>query len=77
MLQLVLDLSQHAGKQVQSVRVYGDLAKYERGKDYDEGLDRMEITFTDGSRILACYWTSEMGGLCIYDGERDGRYVHL
>ena len=68
--ELVLDLTpQHVGKQVQSVHVYGDKAHYERLGYADEGLDRIEITFTDGSRILACYWTSEMGGLCIYEGE--------
>lgn len=68
-MQLVLDLSQHAGKQVQSVHVYGDLADYERRKDYGEGLDRIVVTFTDGSRVVASYWTSEMGGLTIDEGE--------
>lgn len=66
---LVLDLRQHAGKQVQSVHVYGDQALYERRGGDDEGLERIEITFTDGTRIVASYWSSEMGGLCIDEGE--------
>ena len=66
-MQLILDLSQHVGKQVQSVHVYGDKALYERRDD--EGLERLEITFTDGTRIVASYWSSEMGGMCIYEGE--------
>lgn len=75
-MELVLDLSQHAGKQVQSVHVYGDAAFYERRGGDDEGLERLVITFTDGSSILACYWTSEMGGMCIYEGERDGAVIY-
>ena len=66
---LVLDLRHHVGKQVASVHVLGDREDYERRKDYDEGLDRLVITFTDGTRIVAAYWTSEMGGLCIEEGE--------
>lgn len=66
---LILNLSQHAGKIVQSVHVYGDLAHYERRKGDDEGLDRIVVTFTDGSRVVASYWSSEMGGLIIDEGE--------
>lgn len=66
---LVLDLSQHVGKQVQSVHVYGDKALYDRRVGDDEGLERLVVTFTDGTRIVASYWTSEMGGLCIDEGE--------
>jgi hypothetical protein len=66
---LVLNLSHHAGKQVQSVHVMGDQRYYDHYKGDDEGLERIEITFTDGSRIVASMWTSEMGGLCIDEGE--------
>ena len=66
---LVLDLSHHAGKQVQSVHVVGDQWHYDRRKGDGEGLERIEITFTDGSRIVASMWASEMGGLCIDEGE--------
>lgn len=67
--EMILDLRQHVGKQVQSVNVLGDKAHYERFGYADEGLDRIVITFTDGTRIVASYWTSEMGGLCIDEGE--------
>lgn len=66
---IVLSMPHHAGKIVESVRVYGDLADYERRKDYGEGLDRIVVTFTDGSRVVASYWTSEMGGLTIDEGD--------
>ena len=66
---LVLDLSQHVGKQVQSVHVMGNAAVYERYCGDDKGLESLVITFTDGTRIVASYWTSEMGGLCIDEGE--------
>lgn len=66
---LILDLRHHVGKQVASVHVMGDEDVYERRKGDDEGLDRIVITFTDGTRIVAAYWTSEMGGLCIEEGE--------
>ena len=66
---LILDLSHHAGKVVQSVHVYGDLALYERRKGNEQGLDSIVVTFTDGTRVVASYWTSEMGGLCIDEGE--------
>ena len=66
---LILELRQHVGKQVQSVHVIGDPALYERRGADSEGLERIEITFTDGTRIVASFWTSEMGGLCIDEGE--------
>lgn len=68
---LILSMPHHAGKTVESVHVMGDLAHYERRKGDDEGLDRIVITFTDGTRIVASYWTSEMGGLTIDEGEDD------
>lgn len=66
---LILSMSHHAGKTVESVHVYGDLAHYERRKGDDEGLERIVVTFTDGSRVVASFWTSEMGGLIIEEGE--------
>jgi len=50
----------------------GDLADYERSEGFsDSGLDRIVVTFTDGTRIVASYWSSEMGGLTIDEGEDD------
>ena len=66
---LILSMSHHAGKTVESVHVYGDLAHYERRKGDDEGLERIVVTFIDGSRVVASFWTSEMGGLIIEEGE--------
>lgn len=66
---LILSMPHHAGKTVQSVHVFGDLALYERRKGDDEGLERIVITFTDNTRVVASYWSSEMGGLCIDEGE--------
>ena len=66
---LVLNLSQHEGKHVQSVHVLGDQRHYDRRKGDDEGLESVVITFTDGTRLVASYWTSEMGGLIIEEGE--------
>lgn len=66
---LILDLRQHIDKQVAAVHVYGDKAHYERLGYADEGLERIEIVFTDGTRIVASYWTTEMGGLCVDEGE--------
>ena len=66
---LISNLTQHAGKTVQSVHVYGGRAVYERRKGDYEGLDRIVITFTDGTRVVASYWASEMGGLTIDEGE--------
>lgn len=66
---LILEMPHHAGKVVESVHVWGDLAHYERRKGDGEGLDRIVITFTDGTRVVASYWTSEMGGLVIEEGE--------
>jgi hypothetical protein len=66
---LILSMPHHVGKAVESVHVWGDLAHYERRKGDDEGLDRIVVTFTDGTRIVASYWTSEMGGLTIDEGE--------
>ena len=65
---LILNLNQHVGKQVRHVHVWGDQAHYERRGGADEGLDRIVITFEDGSSIVASYWSSEMGGLCIDRG---------
>lgn len=66
---LILSMPHHAGKVVESVHVWGDRAHYEHRKDDDEGLDHIVITFTDGTRVVASYWTSEMGGLTIDEGE--------
>ena len=66
--ELILDLSHHVGKQVQSVHVLGDRAHYERRKGDDEGLDSIVVSFTDGTCLVASYWTSEMGGLVIEEG---------
>jgi hypothetical protein len=66
---LILSMPHHADKVVESVQVWGDLAHYERRGGADEGLDRIVITFTDGTRVVASYWASEMGGLIIDEGE--------
>jgi hypothetical protein len=67
--EVILDLRQHVGKHVQSVHVLGDKALYERRCGDDEGLNSIVVTFTDGTRIVASYWASEMGGLYIDEGE--------
>jgi len=67
---LILSMPHHAGKTVESVHVMGDLADYERSKGFsDSGLDRIVVTFTDGTSIVASYWSIEMGGLTIDEGE--------
>ena len=68
---LILNMLHHAGKTVESVHVLGDRAHYERRGwgDEGEGLERLVVIFTDGTRIVASYWTSEMGGLTINEGE--------
>lgn len=66
---VVLDLTHHVGKQVAYARVLGDAIAYlkrtDKTDDGDEALERMEIGFTDGTRIVVSYWTSEMGGLSV------------
>jgi hypothetical protein len=68
---LILDLAHHVGKQVASVHVMGDKKYYDERNEYDEGLDHIVVTFTDGTRLVTSYWSSEMGGLIIDEGEKE------
>jgi hypothetical protein len=59
---LVSTLANAAGKQVQSVQIMG----YEPRHEHDEdNMDRVIITFTDGTVLTVGHWTTEMGGVSV------------